>query len=152
VGDRGPAGGTVLYVTDKGLHGLEAAPNQQGTAPWGCNGIIMHSKSIDINARRSYCSADFTTNSAKSAVQVADEYQTSGYTDWYLPDVEEAIMMHKSNAVSVGHLMTRDVSYEYDNKKRAKVVSYVSFTGPKAINISYPGRMLTYPVWPIRKF
>jgi hypothetical protein len=153
VGDRGPAGGTVFYVTDKGLHGLEAAPSQQGTAPWGCDGIIMYSKSIDINERRFYCSADFTPNSAtKSAAQVADEYQTSGYTDWYLPDVGEAIIMHRNNAVSVGSLMTRDVSYTQDNKNRAKVVSYVSFFGTKAINISNPGRILPSPVWPIRKF
>ena len=37
IGDVGPAGGFVFYVTADGLHGLEAAPVDQGSAvEWGC--------------------------------------------------------------------------------------------------------------------
>ena len=40
IGDSGPAGSIVFYVTDGGLHGLEAAPADQAqAAPWGCDGI-----------------------------------------------------------------------------------------------------------------
>lgn len=36
IGDTGPAGGIVFYVTEGGIHGLEAAQVDQGYAPWGC--------------------------------------------------------------------------------------------------------------------
>ena len=41
IGDTGPAGGIVFYVGVSGTHGLEAAPEDQGEAEWGCYGIYM---------------------------------------------------------------------------------------------------------------
>ena len=43
IGDTGPAGGIVFYVSDGGLHGLEAAPTDADlsgdtTLEWGCYG------------------------------------------------------------------------------------------------------------------
>ena len=43
IGDVGAAGGIVFYITEGGLHGLEAAPQDQlgphgGLAIWGCYG------------------------------------------------------------------------------------------------------------------
>ena len=35
IGDTGPAGGIVFYVTDGGYHGMEAAPVDQGLSIWG---------------------------------------------------------------------------------------------------------------------
>ena len=40
IGDLGPAGGIVFYVTDGGVHGLEAAPEDQGSGAWGCYGTL----------------------------------------------------------------------------------------------------------------
>jgi hypothetical protein len=37
IGDTGPAGGIVFHITDRGLHGLEVAAEDQATdAHWGC--------------------------------------------------------------------------------------------------------------------
>ena len=42
VGDTGPAGGKVFYLSDStGLHGLEAAPADQSTVKWGCYGTLV---------------------------------------------------------------------------------------------------------------
>jgi hypothetical protein len=42
IGDTGPAGGIVFYITDDGLHGLEAAPADQSSgAEWGCIATLM---------------------------------------------------------------------------------------------------------------
>jgi len=39
IGDTGPAGGIVFDVSDGGLHGLEAAPEDASTSiEWGCFG------------------------------------------------------------------------------------------------------------------
>ena len=39
IGDTGPGGGIVFYVPDGGLHGLEAAPGDQVSAPW-CSSFV----------------------------------------------------------------------------------------------------------------
>ena len=40
IGDTGPAGGKVFYITpgSGGIHGLEAALIDQAPAPWNCDG------------------------------------------------------------------------------------------------------------------
>ena len=38
IGEKGPAGGWVFYVTDGGVHGLEASLVNLTTAEWGCSG------------------------------------------------------------------------------------------------------------------
>lgn len=67
IGDEGPHGGTVFYVSDNGLHGLEAAPkgsegivevevdrfgDEIGTGiPWGC-ADVFGAKSAHVGAGR----------------------------------------------------------------------------------------------------
>ena len=46
IGDIGPAGGWVFYVTDDGLHGLEAAPVDQANAAWGCHGVFFPGRKV----------------------------------------------------------------------------------------------------------
>ncbi len=48
LGDTGPAGGFVFYITGDGLHGLEAAPEDIGgnatatsAVAWGCDGTLL---------------------------------------------------------------------------------------------------------------
>ena len=41
IGDTGPAGGIVFYVTGGGLHGLEAAPADLSQTVWGCADTVI---------------------------------------------------------------------------------------------------------------
>jgi hypothetical protein len=41
IGDQGPAGGIVFYISNEGLNGLEAAPVDQGVAQFGCYGELV---------------------------------------------------------------------------------------------------------------
>jgi hypothetical protein len=101
LGDIGPAGGLVFYVTDDGLHGLEAAPEDIGgnddaiTIVWGCSGTLlvgMNETGVGSGAhntsQRDLC--DDPTTAAKSAAA----FEHNGYFDWFLPSKEELNLMY----------------------------------------------------------
>lgn len=105
IGATGPGGGIVFHVTDGGLHGLEAAPEDQSTfEQWGCfqtdvGGIVNSTAFPPL--------ADAPTGAAKTtailseclerpiAASVASDYiWPNGQTDGYLPDHEELDLMY----------------------------------------------------------
>jgi len=97
IGDTGPAGGIVFYITDGGLHGLEAATGDQSSdAGWGCNFTVTGAdgtavgtgaqNTIDILAG---CSEDGT------AARVAVDYRGGGYDDWFLPSKDSLNLMYE---------------------------------------------------------
>jgi len=98
IGDRGPAGGFVFFVTDGGLHGLEAAPVDQSTdTAWGCDGQnVTNAVGTDIGLGTDNTTAileggDCSKGSA--AATAASDYEVSGYADWFLPSRDELSMM-----------------------------------------------------------
>jgi hypothetical protein len=90
IGDTGPAGGFVFYVTDDGLHGLEAAPEDIGgnasaeLVAWGCYGV----------SQRDLC------NEQTTAATSAAAYVHNGYDDWFLPSKDELNLMYENLADS----------------------------------------------------
>ncbi|MFK7992934.1 MAG: hypothetical protein AB8B87_02270 [Granulosicoccus sp.] len=97
IGDTGPAGGTVFYVTEDGLHGLEAAPENQGLAVWGCAGF-----SVVGGTHPSFGSGEYNTQlivnqcGDNTAASLANDYDHNGYLDWYLPSADELSFMNES--------------------------------------------------------
>ncbi|MFT5011751.1 MAG: hypothetical protein ACI9HA_000398 [Dinoroseobacter sp.] len=96
IGDTGPAGGFVFYITDGGLHGMEAAPvDQSAGAEWGCSGsAIEGADGTDIGT-----GADNTNDIIDGcatqgiAARVAKDYTLNGYGGWYLPSKDELNLM-----------------------------------------------------------
>ena len=92
IGDRGPAGGFVFYVTDDGAHGLEVAPvDQSRGAEWGCYGMRISGgddKAVGAGAQNT---AEIIAGCKKDliAARVADAYTLNGYDDWFLPSKDE---------------------------------------------------------------
>lgn len=92
IGDRGPAGGFVFYLTDDGAHGLEAAPvDQSRGSVWGCYGTRIsggEDKAIGTGAKNT---AEIMAGCKKDriAARVADAYTLNGYDDWFLPSQDE---------------------------------------------------------------
>jgi hypothetical protein len=94
IGDTGPAGGIVFYVTGDGLHGLEAAPSDSAPAEWDCFGTLlsgMNETGVGSGAhntsQRDLCS------DASTAAKVAAAYEFNGYIDWFLPSKDELNLM-----------------------------------------------------------
>ena len=105
IGDIGPSGvGKVFYITDGGLHGLEAAPSDQGTFQvWS----DIDSTSIGTTGTAIGTGSDNTdaiinqSGHTKSAAQVCRNYHGGGLTDWFLPSQEELHELYQ-NKTAVG--------------------------------------------------
>lgn len=92
VGDVGPAGGWVFFVTDDGLHGLEAAPEdtQFGLRTWGCSGTAI--PGTDFYLGSGLRNTNFILQACServNAASLAESYYHNGYTDWFLPCSDE---------------------------------------------------------------
>jgi len=90
IGDDGPAGGKVFYVTDGGAHGFEAAPVDQASGQWGCMGTPIGAIGRDVG-EGSQNTADILAGcpTLGIAARIAEEYSLNGYDDWFLPSQRE---------------------------------------------------------------
>ncbi|TXK92983.1 hypothetical protein BMR11_16990 [Methylococcaceae bacterium CS5] len=105
IGDTGPAGGWVFYVTDGGSHGLEAAPKDLQTATWGCystvvgaDGVLLHTGKANTRAIISAkCKgAPLYGGSSLVAAKLANDYKYNGYTHWFLPSQDELKLIYSN--------------------------------------------------------
>ena len=105
IGDTGPAGGIVFYITDGGLHGLEAAPSDQSTAAeWGCYGIDISGADRTAVGTGAQNTADILArcSTAGIAADLADTYTLNGYDDWFLPSMDELNLLYQQKTVVGG--------------------------------------------------
>jgi hypothetical protein len=103
IGDIGPAGGWVFYVTNDGLHGLEASiedlPNDvcESVVEWGCSDVALtgaDSYAIGTGARNTDDIIRACPSTGTAAALADDYISPSGYFDWYLPSMGELELMH----------------------------------------------------------
>ncbi|MCG7994485.1 MAG: hypothetical protein JAZ06_03565 [Candidatus Thiodiazotropha taylori] len=106
IGQRGPAGGIVFYVTDGGTNGLEAAPADLPISPWGCLGTSITGADATAIGTGSQNTNDIIAGCATSgiAARLVDAYTLNGYSDWYLPS-ENELLEFFSNPGVVGGLI-----------------------------------------------
>lgn len=95
-------GGVIFYVDPTGLHGLVAAPADQGQAAYSCDTVLIGPDAqhfglgegdLNTTAIVAHC-VDSTT---VHAALMCDTLSLNGYTDWYLPAQDEldSLMHHK---------------------------------------------------------
>ena len=96
IGEKGPAGGWVFNVTDGGLHGLEASLVNLTTAPWGCSGSNLQGADAEGIGTGATNTADILTFCPETpiAADVAIFYTLNGFSDWFLPSIEELELMY----------------------------------------------------------
>ncbi|MEE9345764.1 MAG: hypothetical protein V3U88_09190 [Methylococcales bacterium] len=97
IGDNGPAGGIVFYVTDGGLNGLEAAPVDQSTfREWGCKEILIMGADGTAIGTGAQNTLDIVAgcNEGPAAKVAADYTSPSGFNDWFLPSRDELNLMY----------------------------------------------------------
>jgi hypothetical protein len=100
VGDQGPAGGIVFYVSNDGLTGLEAAPVDQGSAEWGCFGESVSGPfSREVGAGEDNTDlilahkCQITKGVPMGAAYFTQIYGLGGHSDWYLPSTDELSLL-----------------------------------------------------------
>ena len=109
IGDEGPAGGIVFYVTDGGWHGLEAALSDQSPgAPWGCYNTHIEGAdnyAFGFGAQNTAAILEQCVETGIAAL-VADSYSLNGFDDWFLPSAGEfSILIYNLHLMGVGDLV-----------------------------------------------
>lgn len=139
IGDIGPAGGRVFYVTDDGLLGLEAAPVDQADplvsgAEWGCVNFLIVGADGERIGRGARNTGDILGGCATTgiAADLADAYVLNGYTDWYLPSKDELNLMYSN--IGPGNTTTGNVggfasSFYWSSSEISDVLARVEFFG-----------------------
>lgn len=149
IGDAGPAGGVVFYITDGGSHGLEAAPEDQSSgAEWGCKGVTITGADETIVGTGLQNTADIIAGCADAgiAARLADEYTLHGFDHWFLPSIDELNLLYQQKTVVGG--FTEDYywsSTEFD----ANAAWDHSFTNDSQTHFD---KNLTFGVRAIRAF
>lgn len=166
-------GGIVFYIDETGQHGLVAAMEdlvQGGTDPygpsftgyeWGCDGVDFngangiaigtgYQNTINI-VNHQGCT---TENGGITAAQASLNATISGYSDWYLPSIDELQEMYNTIGNDGSEDMNEDNTGGFRNEKywSSSLTSYA----PWSIDFLYGGK---YPepndmcwVRPIRSF
>ena len=97
IGDHGPAGGIVFYVSDGGIHGLEAAlEDLDSNADWGCYDTVIEGADGFFVGTGEQNTFDILAgcNQIGIAAELADNYRFGGYRDWFLPSIDELTLLY----------------------------------------------------------
>jgi hypothetical protein len=121
-------GGIVFYIDETGQHGLVAALEDIGQFEWGCYGSNVsgadgqsigtgYQNTLDIVAEN--CQ---TENGGITAAQATLDYETEGYTDWYLPSIDELVEMYNTignggSEGNIGGFETSDYYYYWSSSE-----------------------------------
>jgi hypothetical protein len=157
IGDIGPAGGIVFFVTDGGLHGMEAAPTDHASGGgWGCWGTLISGADETAFGTGAQNTIDIISSCSTTeiAADVADNFEVNGYDDWYLPSLTELKLMylnigHGAVPVNLGNFSTEIYwsSSEFNVNTAWTVLFDVNGPGPNANN-----KNTGYAVRAIRSF
>jgi hypothetical protein len=105
IGDQGPAGGIVFYVSNEGLNGLEAAPADQGRVMWGCYSTPITGANGTAVGTGEQNTADIIAGCDETtAASVASAYGPG----WYLPSRDELNLILVNICCKVGGISHAD--------------------------------------------
>ncbi len=98
IGDTGPSGvGIVFYVTDGGLHGLEAAPIDQNPSSWSNLYSLVGTTKTAIGTGSANTDAIIgQSGHVTSAAQICRDYRKDEEGYWFLPSKDELDLMYKN--------------------------------------------------------
>ena len=151
IGDPGPAGGIVFYLTDaSGEHGMEAAPIPFGKAKYYCPvQTTIGATGQDVGTGLANTEMITAACVATTAAQVAANYSLNGFSDWYLPSIKEMILWINTglprNPSGFDQFWT---STEYDT---ANAITTPNLIIPAGGIIVIKNTTLA-KVWPVRNF
>lgn len=100
IGDRGPAGGWIFYDKGDNTEGwryLEAAPEDQSGAAWGCIGTsIPNARNTAVGTGEKNTIAIIEGCGQNNiAAKNVNKYRGGGKADWFLPSKDELDLMYK---------------------------------------------------------
>ena len=166
VGGKGPAGGYIFYVNPNaekdGWTYLEAAPEGLGTHNWGTSSATSsYGTEAGIGKGKSnmvkfkyYGIGNFP------AAEACSKYNAGGYSDWFLPSIDEMKEMYKhqvkigvwdgNSGVQVWSSTESDSRISNNYQNNTPIAIYEAFGYSESQQ--YELRTGSLAVWPIRSF
>lgn len=148
-------GGKIVYVDNTGNHGLIAAPDDiRGPVSWGENGITRATSRTN-GKRNSDQIVEYFVYYKKgryleeSAANICLECNDGGYTDWYLPAIDELRHMF-DNRFEIGGFSGDD--YCSSTEKGPKDIYAIHFKPHRRIEYYYNKVDRDYHIRCVRKF
>jgi hypothetical protein len=112
-------GGVIAYILQLGdpgynanlQQGYVAAASDQTTSVWGASGISAGATAQALGTGQANTTAILAATAERPiAASVAAEVTDGGYTDWYLPSLQELLRLF-TNRVAIGGFNTTGVRY-----------------------------------------
>lgn len=146
-------GGIVYFVDESGEHGLVAAPVDQTTemVKWGPNDDIGALSPTDGQGNTNKIIAYYHSHKkeVQTAAHLCDCLELGGYSDWYLPAIDELVLLHTERQ-AVGNFLVGD--YCSSTEMRKADAYSVHFKPNKRVTFFYNKDNKDYFVRCIRKF
>jgi uncharacterized protein (TIGR02145 family) len=130
-------GGVVAYILQPGdpgydaniQHGLIAAPYDQGEVLWGCEGTAITGADGTALGTGNQNTSEIITGCTTSgiAAKLCSELDINGYTDWYLPSIDELTQLYLNQTVIGG--FNSGVHYWSSSETDADMAQVIYFGG-----------------------
>lgn len=143
-------GGVIFWLEPNGMHGLVAAPSDISTGIQWFNGTFNISNIVRDGIYAGIYNTEriITTQGAgQYAAQICANHNGGGYGDWYLPSLQELILMYNQQTVIGGFAAA---NYWSSTQNASNTTWGYSFSLGAQVNISY--NSATPRVRPIRRF
>ena len=99
-------GGIIAYINGggtTGTSGFVVDPNSLNNAIWGCSGLLIPGTSQAIGTGYQNTQAILTNCATRPiAASIASQWTGGGYTDWYLPSVDELYQVWYYSSIHYG--------------------------------------------------
>ena len=92
-------GGIVFYIDGTGEHGLVAAMEDlEGTYQWGCSVTELTGADGTVIGTGYQNTLDIVEGCSETPIAASEAlaYESGGYSDWYLPSIDELIEMYNT--------------------------------------------------------
>ena len=157
IGDTGPAGGKVFYITpgSGGIHGLEAALIDQAPAPWNCDGTdvagVDNITSADTpDSHSGAANTPLIAAACGGAAAVAADYVwPRGQTDGFLPNKEELDLLHDQKVAGVVGSFASE--YYWSSSESSSNFAWIQLLGKGGVQFDY-SKYSTLGVRAVRAF
>lgn len=169
-GDRGPAGGTVIFVTPDKQHGIEAATVPLYATAWGCDGTYVGANGTNVGTGKDNTTKILAACPDSLVANIANKEKLYGYDDWYIPSRDEIVLAERALAgAELGNEFwtSSEVSASLVTMYHRRVApctnpppfgdcfyEYISEPGTKSCSGYYPGYVPGAGCWvlPVRDF